>query len=73
MQYHTKQKRLVAIADAYMEVSGRSSFTQREAINWGLGQGLFPVPKHRDPEAVCQVWEDRLNEAKTNIESEADA
>lgn len=62
MKYRTKQQRLVALVDAYT-MHRAASFTTAEVSNWAIANGLWPVPKRGDAEAICRMWESRLQEA----------
>ena len=64
MRFKTKQKRLMAITDAYCKLHGKSSFTVDEVAEWALAHALWPVPKRGDPEVVCLAWEARLTTAE---------
>ncbi len=64
MKYPTKQKRLLAIADAYMAVFRKSQFTTSEVADWAIRKGLYPVPRRGDRVEECEVWEKRLEAAR---------
>jgi hypothetical protein len=63
MNYPTKQKRLVAIFDAYCKRFAKTGATMDEVSEWALSEGLYPCPKRGDPENICNAWETKLKDA----------
>ncbi len=53
----TKQKRLIAIAEAYQEISGKTEFTTDEVADWAMAHGLVPVPGMREPIESHALWD----------------
>jgi hypothetical protein len=63
MQFKSKQKRLVAIFDAYLKRFGKTAATTEEVSEWAIKTSLYPTPKRGDPKDECEAWECRLQEA----------
>ena len=53
----TKQKRLIAIAEAYLKMTGKTTFTTDEVANWAMANGLVPVPGMREAIEHHVRWE----------------
>jgi len=60
MKYKTKQKRLIALTDAWVQKHDQTMFSTDVVSQWVYANGLWPVPKRGDPEAECLAWEQRL-------------
>lgn len=63
MKYLTKQKRLVAIFEAYCAKFKKTAATTEEVSVWALGNKLYPCPRKGDADDVCEAWERRLEKA----------
>lgn len=63
MKYRTKQKRLIAIADAWMERHGKTAFEISVVSEWAIANDLWPVPTRGDSLEMCLEWEGRLERA----------
>ena len=64
MRYPTKQKRLLAIFEAYRAETKKTAVTMDEVATWAISHGLHPVPRRGDPEHDCLEWERRLDELR---------
>lgn len=63
MKFPTKQKRLVAIFDAYLKRSKKTGATTDEVADWAMANDLWPVPTRLDSETACTEWEQRFQAA----------
>lgn len=61
MKFKTKQKRCIAIVDAYCAKFQKSAVTMEEVSVWAIASGLYPIPKRGDSEQKCEEWERRLS------------
>lgn len=66
MKYPTKQKRMVAIFDAYLKRFNKTSATADEVAAWACEKKLYPCPRRGDPERLCELWETLLELAVTS-------
>ena len=55
----TKQERLIAIADEYQKMAGKTEFEINEVADWAMNNGLVPVPGMREAIESHVRW-DRL-------------
>lgn len=65
MKFVTKQKRLVAIFDAYLKRFDKTAATMEAVSQWAIEQKLYPVPTRHDSEEDGLAWEKKLDEATT--------
>lgn len=63
LEYLTKQKRLVALVEAYLKRTGKTSVTMNEVSEWAIENDLYPVPTRSDDFWVCFNWETDLHRA----------
>jgi hypothetical protein len=64
MKYKTKQRRCIAITDAYRKVFNVTMIETTAVAEWAISQELWPVPNRGDPEDLCEEWERRLAQAE---------
>lgn len=68
MLYLTKQKRCVAVVDAYSKKTGKTSYTMTEVSQWAIDNYLWPIPKRGDSEETCAAWELQLLKAASEVQ-----
>lgn len=59
-KYPTKQKRLCAMFECYLNLSGKTGVTTDEVAAWAMQFGLYPVPSIRSAQAECLAWEEKF-------------
>lgn len=68
-KFLTKQKRMVACADAYRLKFNKAGITTAEVSAWMIKHGLYPdVPKRGASIEACLAWEQKLDAAVSSAE-----